>query len=234
MAESEFVYGNDKYSEIRKNTVEAKNQLSENEYVSFSLSDQSGLKVLFLGNSMTRHGVKIDIGWYHDHGMAASEKEKDYVHILMKKIRQMHPHASFCVCQGSEWERNYTDGQKIFCQFDSARAFGADIIVMRLIENCPVRGFDGDTFKKELWALLDYLNPSGKAKVILTTGFWRHPGDAFIRELARERKLSLAELGELGDRDDMKALGLFLHKGVANHPGDRGMEAIAERIFECF
>lgn len=28
----------------------------------------------------------------------------------------------------------------------------------------------------------------------------------------------------------MKATGLFAHPGVANHPGDKGMAATAERI----
>lgn len=35
---------------------------------------------------------------------------------------------------------------------------------------------------------------------------------------------------DLGDRDDMKALGEYTHAGVAMHPGDKGMESMAKRL----
>ena len=47
------------------------------------------------------------------------------------------------------------------------------------------------------------------------------------------RQISLVELGDLGEQDEMKAIGLFAHKGVANHPGDAGMAAMAERIYDA-
>ena len=53
-----------------------------------------------------------------------------------------------------------------------------------------------------------------------------------IEELSREKGYPLVRLGDLGQDDKMKAVGLFEHKGVANHPGDLGMENIADRIFE--
>ena len=71
---SENVSKNESYEQIKKNTVQAANQLKENEYVSFENPDGSGIRVLFVGNSITRHGAAPQIGWYNDCGMAASSK----------------------------------------------------------------------------------------------------------------------------------------------------------------
>ncbi|MBR4072907.1 MAG: SGNH/GDSL hydrolase family protein [Clostridia bacterium] len=217
-------------NQIEKNTVKADNQLKPNEFVSFDNEQNSGLRIMFMGNSITLHGIKHDIGWHNHWGMAASAKEKDYVHIIEKEVKKIHSDATFCICQVANWERGYKNGKELYSLYEPARDFGADIIIARLIENCPYVDFDADVFKTEYLNLIKYLSKSD-TKVILTTGFWKHTGDEAIRELGKENGIPVVELGDLGEDESMKAIGLFEHSGVANHPGDKGMKYIANRIF---
>jgi len=223
----------DPFAEMKKNSVSSANQLRGKSPVTFENPAGDGLRVMFVGNSITRHGILPKIGWYRDCGMAASAKENDYVHRMMREILQTHENAAFCLCQAAEWERNYKNGREMLPLYEAAHRFDADVIVFRLIENCPAADFDSAAFTKELDALLSYLNPSGKAKILMSTGFWRHPGDGAIEAYAAQHALPLVRLGDLGEDDRMKAVGLYSHRGVANHPGDEGMKQIAERLMHA-
>lgn len=220
------------YEQLKKNTVDARNQIAKSEHIRTYNEDGKGIRVMFAGNSITLHSPKEEIGWFGDYGMAASEREKDYVHLLMHEITKKDADAAYCICHVSEWERNYKNGSEIHGQFACAKAFQADIIIARFVENCSGNEFDIEIFKKEFAKFIEYLSDGGRANVVFTSGFWKHPGDRAIREFAEEKGCPFVELSDLGERDDMKAFGLFWHKGVAEHPGDGGMKAIAERIWK--
>ena len=219
------------YSQLQKNTVSAKNQLKDSSGIRFFDLENNGKRIMFVGNSITLHGVRPEIGWHGDWGMAASGKEKDYVHLIMSKTKENNKDCAFCICQVAAFESDYKNGEEYYNRYQNARSFEADIIIMRFVENCPKDGFDEAIFKKQAKGIIDNLNPTGKAKIIVTTSFWHHPGDNALKELANENNLPLITLGDLGEKDEMKAKGLFSHLGVANHPGDLGMETIAYRIF---
>ncbi len=225
-------YEADPYAQLKKNTVDAKCQLKESSCIRFDNPYGSGVRIMFVGNSITLHGYRPEIGWMGEWGMAASAKEKDYVHLLEERVKSLHPDAAFCICQAADWERGYANSTELLSKYEQARAFDADIIILRIIENCPAQNFDKKVFRSSLEELIGYLDPCGKAEVIVTTSFWHHVGDDVLRAYAEENKLPLAELGDLGEDDQMKAIGLFEHGGVANHPGDKGMKAIADRIFD--
>ena len=51
---------------------------------------------------------------------------------------------------------------------------------------------------------------------------------------AKEVGAIYVDAGPLGLQDENKAIGLFAHKGVANHPGDLGMRRLAELVLDGF
>ena len=220
------------YAQMQKNTVSSKDQLKASDLVRLYNPEGKGKRVMFVGNSITLHGYAPQIGWYHEWGMAASAEDKDYVHCLMASILETDPDAAFCICQVADWERLYKTGKETYHLFTAARDFKPDILVMRFVENCPGVDFEPAVFKQELADLLTYLTSDQNTDIIMTTGFWHHPADPTIEALAAEKGLPLIKMGDLGDRDDMKAIGLYPHEGVAQHPGDLGMKTMADRIFE--
>nr|HPJ23025.1 hypothetical protein [Clostridia bacterium] len=66
-------------------------------------------RILFVGNSITWHPVKEEIGWLNEWGMAASSDDNDYVHITMRKIYERFPGAEYKIAWAVAWEREYWD-----------------------------------------------------------------------------------------------------------------------------
>ncbi len=220
------------YSQMQKNTVSSENQVKIGETIYAENIDGKGKRILFVGNSITLHDIRPSIGWHLHCGMAASSPENDYVHIIKSRILESDSDAAFCVCQASGFERGYMNDNPCV-PYEAARNFSADIIIMRIIENCTLSEYNPEVFEKQYKNFVEYLDKSGKAKVIFTTGFWKHPGDEIISKIAAELNQPCIFLGDLGQDDKMKAIGLFEHSGVAAHPGDKGMSAIADRIWDA-
>lgn len=211
------------------NDVPAVGQLKGSDCISFETTENADIKLLFLGNSITRHGKAENLGWCGDWGMAASSKENDYVHKLISKFCQKGIKVSVCIANLSDWERT-RNMDLLFTKYSSALRFNADYVIVRLGENaCPDKYLS--EFELCYGELTDLFSRNG-AKIVLTDLFWEYePFDNFVAELAKARGYAFAKIHDLGNDDEMKAIGKFSHNGVAVHPGDKGMAEIAERIF---
>lgn len=217
--------------DLLKNDVPATGQVKNSECVSFVFEQNAAVKILFLGNSITRHGKAENIGWLGDWGMAASCKENDYVHQLIKLFEGRGQKVSYCLANLSQWEQSWND-DVLYGEYLSARDFSADIVIVRLGENA--RLLDRvDEFAPHYKKLINFFaRPS--ATVVLTDLFWEYePFDVFAEKLARENGYAFVQIHDLGSMQEMKAVGQFSHEGVAAHPSDKGMKEIANRIFDA-
>ena len=137
--------------------------------------------ILFVGNSITWHAPKPSLGWYEDCGMAASCREKDYVHLVLQGLDPMN----YCIVNASSWERKFWDNTVLETQFSPARAFQADIVVIRIGENVPLDAPHQDEFFMFYDEMVRFFSPKTNATVLVTDLFWRRENlDAAIFECA--------------------------------------------------
>ena len=218
---------------IEKNNVSAQAQVQRRNYI--EIFDNGGkINVLFIGNSITRHEPKPEIGWANDWGMAASKKENDYVHVTVKLLEEKLGKINYCIANCGEWELNYYQDD-LLAEWKKARDFKADIVIIRIGENIwqARENFEKAPIEPHYAKMVEYFCSNPSVDVILTDLFWGNEQiDQVIRKVAKEKGYKLVELGDLGERGENMAIGKFWHKGVAIHPNDNGMRKIAERIVE--
>jgi len=192
-------------------------------------------KVLFLGNSITLHTPAPSIGWTGHWGMAASAREKDYVHLLTAEI------AAASGAEPTIMVKNIADFERGFETYDLATGlkseleFQADIVIVAIGEN--VSELTTDDAKMKYAAafdrLLSELKQHGKPAIFVRSSFWSNPAkDNIMRAAASNAKVIFVDLSEL-DRDEAnmaRSERRFEHAGVAAHPGDQGMRAISDAI----
>ena len=219
---------------ISENTVSSKNQLLPAGKVKLYKAENEKLKIAIVGNSITCHGVLESIGWHNEWGMAASSEDKDFFHLVMRDFREKYPDTSFMRIQAADWEREFWKRPEEYPdQLQALYDFDADIIVFRLSENCSKECCDEHDFAEGFDTLCEYYSRGGKCKILITDSFWYSPWTADgIEKAANKFCGGCIKISDLGERDDMMALGLFEHTGVARHPGDLGMRTIADRILE--
>ena len=195
-------------------------------------------KVLVLGNSITLHGPAPQIGWTGNWGMAATAEEKDFVHLLaadVAKATGVPPELRV---------RNIADFERGSDTYDAAKElkaeleFSADLIVLAIAENVPEFANDAarDAFAAAVAKLLATLQASGKPAVFVRSSFWPHAvKDAILKQAAADAHATFIDISALGADESNAARSerKIEHAGVAGHPGDKGMRAIADAIFKA-
>lgn len=193
-------------------------------------------KVLIYGNSIAIHGPKADIGWTNCWGMAASAPEKDFAHLVVKGLeKRLGKRADFRIRNLALLERNFATNVASVAEIAADAAWRPDYVVIAIGENSPnITPTNAAVFRKFLGDL-SRMFTSRRAKVVLRSPFWKSPAKNRCTKLAAEDSGAVyVDAGSLGASAENKAIGLFAHDGVANHPGDLGMRRLAELILAGF
>ncbi|MBN1444272.1 MAG: glycoside hydrolase family 127 protein, partial [Planctomycetes bacterium] len=192
-------------------------------------------RILFLGNSITLHGPKPEIGWTGNWGMAASSEDKDYVHLVAGALaRHIGSTPRIRVKNIADFERGYA-AYDVDLELKDCFAFDADLVVLAIGENVPPLGSAEARaqFKAGVMSLLRCALARRHPLVVVRSCFWPDAAkDQVLAEACREAGGIFVDAGSLG-RDPSSAARSersFTHDGVAGHPGDKGMKALADAI----
>lgn len=196
------------------------------------------IDVLILGNSITLH--PICNYWWGEWGMAASSKEKDYVHQLESMIVEDY-NVSCTIVQFASWEiqaHDRAEGLMLLNPFLDGKDY--EYIIIQLGENIS----DITSIETDFSDLIQYIDDKQSAKILVLGNFWNNKvldavkkdtcwsNGAYFVDLSN-LQLSKYQIGlgatVLGDSEKTY---IIEHEGVAQHPGDEGMKAIAKKIYE--
>lgn len=195
-------------------------------------------KVLFLGNSITKHGPKKDIDWSGNWGMAASAEANDYVHLVTKALTEKAGKVPEVMVKNiADFERAYA-GYDVAAKLKEAIDFHADLIILAIGENVPALKTAEDKAKllASVNALLKALKADRKPTILVRSCFWANAAkDEALQHACTEVGGIYVNISSLG-KDEAnygRSERPYKHAGVANHPGDKGMAAIAEALVKA-
>ena len=161
-------------------------------------------KVLFLGNSITLHGPKADIGWTGNWGMAASTLDRDFVHLLTADIARAAGGKTpqILVRNLADFERGY-ESFDLAAGLQAERAFGADVVVLAIGENVaePTTEAARTSYGAAFRRLLAALQEAGRPAIFVRGCFWPSPAkDEIMRQAAGEARRDLCGHRRAGTR----------------------------------
>lgn len=200
-------------------------------------------KVSVFGNSFDLH--PISELWWGRFGMAASRRENDWVHQLQTKLRNVGilstitPYSiAETVDDNKGWETN--PGQFDYTRLDPYLQPDTDLVIIRIGENSP----NQPTLTEDTKVLIDYIRAKVPNVPIIFGGvFWTNQDKQAKLKAAADYygNIPFIDFQDLDVPEYKSAIGNLTlgddgvwheitHAGVANHAGDKGMEAMANRI----
>jgi len=187
---------------------------------------------LAIGNSLT-----LITSW--GRGICATQPDGDYFGRVKKQLATEHGDAVAYRINYASWER-MQDRSKALDLLDILLSDKLNLVTIQLGENVT----DTSHFEEDLETLIAYVHKRApRAKIIVIGDFWDKNRNEMRKQAAENQSVLFADLSEIiGNKEYQSQKGtictlddgstIAVSKEAATHPGDKGMEYIANKVIE--
>ncbi len=196
--------------------------------IDISKSDKVKI-VVVLGTSIVNTPPVPEIGWYGDWGMAASVRDSDFIHLLIRDIHQIDPSVVVKFKNIADFERGFNSYP--LSNLDSLR--NPDMLILKISENVNGKKVLKDNFISYYDKLVKYIAPNSQSIKVIVDGFLDNGNvDRLIKEYALKNNYPFVTTTSLSKDTTNTAKGKFTRADIAAHPSDKGMRMIEQRIWD--
>ena len=186
--------------------------------------------LLVLGNSIAWHTPSAALGWGGNWGMAASKQETDFAHVITSMLEkaQEGQRPVLYVKNVSDFEQNTSFD---FDRLKFVEEFQPDAVIVFLGDNVKSNQSNANIFKGQYEKLLRTLVGNSKKNLYCVSTWWTNKKvDEEIFLACGAQGGRFVDIKNISKLPGMKAGQMYSNSGVAAHPSDAGMEAIAKNI----
>lgn len=215
-------------------------------YKNGEVTVKSGIynKVLLLGNSLLL-GFSTDGSHGAPFGATASDSKHDWAYLLTERLKLKSPNIVINKLHDAKFEQSESDTVSesyISTEFAQAEK-GNDLVIVQIGDNANTE-LRRETFKNNFSKLINAIRVSNPSADIVVAGSWFNGGgiENFLQSQASSLNYTFVPLSDLCTSDNMANVGdtvtfndgvqMQVFEAIRTHPGDKGMEKIANRIYD--
>ena len=229
---------NNRINELQNDISLLKAELKEQNNSTRANYSDTLFNYVAIGNSITKHS--INDYWWNEVGMAATSREKDYVHLITSHLEDLYGDVCMNALNYSVWEMQATDRAETYQLLDYYLDNRLNLVTIQLSENVN----DMATYETDFEELIRYIQECApNAQIIVIDDFWNSDDKSNLKEKAAQNTgVDFVSLSEIkGKQEYQCGMGTTVydsdgqehivdHEGVALHPNDKGMKYIADAV----
>lgn len=201
-------------------------------------------KVLLLGNSILL-GFSTDGSHGTPFGCTASDSKHDWAYLLTEKLKVKSPSVTVKKLHDAKFEQAESDSaaENYISNEFAAADKNNDLVIIQIGDNVNTE-LRRTTFKNNFSKLIRAIRTNNPAADIVVAGAWFNNAniEGWLQSQSKILNYIFVPLSDLSTSANMATVGdtvtfndgvqMQVYEAIRTHPGNKGMEAIANRIYD--